>query len=396
MRSTADQPTQVLTIGPSPQLMGGMSTVIGQLLRLDLAPRYAVSALPITVSNRAGESGPRRVARHVRQRLLLARTLRRTQAAIAHIHTCSGFSFHRSAWDMRVARRHGCATVLHMHGAKFDDYFAAARKTEQRFVRATLHAADCVIALSHGWRDKLLVMAPDARIAVIENAVAGQASKIERPPRAACRFLTLARMDSWKGIDDILDACAILKRQGVSFALTLAGPAGSAGDETVIAGKIDHRGLGQSVRYVGPVLGDAKAQSFADADVYVQPSHQEGLPLSVLEAMACSLPVIATRVGAMPEFVEHDVQGLLVPAKSPASLAAAMSSLAIDPPRRLAMGREGHRLAGTRFALTRFRDDLLGLYESLARTAPRQARPLVASRLRTRFTIACRSMGLDR
>ena len=121
-------PARVLTIGPSHELMGGMSTVIGQMLQLDFAGRYAVSALPITMAPGSGESGPRRIARHVGQRLLLGKTLRESPAAIVHIHTCSGFSFHRSAWDLRVARRHGCRTVLHMHGAQFDEYFSSARR----------------------------------------------------------------------------------------------------------------------------------------------------------------------------------------------------------------------------------------------------------------------------
>jgi glycosyltransferase involved in cell wall biosynthesis len=389
------QPAHVFTIGPSSELVGGMSTVIGQMLQLNFAPRYTLSALPVTMSPTSSERGPRRAARHLGQRLLLGKMLRRGRAAIAHVHTCSGFSFHRSAWDAAVARRHGCRTVLHMHGARFDEYFAAAPRLEQRLVRAALQSADRVIALSRSWQEKLLGIAPDARVSVIENAVERRGAT-HQSERGTCRFLTLARMDAWKGIDDILDACAILKRHGISFELVLAGPAGTAGDAARIAAKIAQRNLETLVRYVGPALGEAKAKLFATSDVYVQPSHHEGLPISVLEAFASRLPVIATRVGAVPEVVEHEVQGLLTPPKNPAALAAAMSSLAIDPPRRIAMGNEGYQLAATRFSLSRFRDDLLELYDGLIRVQQHQARPLVASKLRTRLTIAWRSIGLDR
>jgi glycosyltransferase involved in cell wall biosynthesis len=254
-----------------------------------------------------------------------------------------------------------------MHGAQFDEYYSQARRLEQRFIRLAFMAADRVVALSEGWREKLRRLAPDARVTVIENAVEEMSNKSRRPTRSACRFLTLARMDVWKGIDDLLDACAILKRHGLPFELTLAGPAGSAGDATIIDKKIADRDLEGFVRYVGPAVGEAKARLLADSDVYVQPSHQEGMPLSVLEAFAHSLPVVATCVGAMAEVVDHEVQGLVVPAKDPAALACAMGTLAIDPPRRLAMGDAGYRLATTRFALTRFRDDLLELYDGLLR-----------------------------
>jgi glycosyltransferase involved in cell wall biosynthesis len=367
MRSSMSLPVSVLMIGPSPQLMGGMSTVIGQMLRLDFAGRYALSALPITMTSGSGESGPRRIARHVGQRLLLGRMLRDSPATIVHIHTCSGFSFHRSAWDLRVARRQGCRTILHMHGAQFDEYFSRATKLEQRFIRLALTAADQVIALSDSWREKLRRIAPDARLAVIENAVQEVECKRRRPSRSVCRFLTLARMDVWKGIDDLLDASAILKRQGIPFELTLAGPPGSAGDAMILEKKIADRTLIGYVRYLGPAAGEAKATLLAESDVYVQPSHQEGMPLAVLEAFAHRLPVIVTRVGAMAEVVDHEVQGLVVPAWNPAALACAMGAIAIDPPRRLAMGGAGHELATTRFALTRFRDNLLGLYDELLR-----------------------------
>ncbi len=360
-------PARVLTIGPSHELVGGMSTVIGQMLQLDFAGRYTLSSMPITMSSGPGESGPHRIARHIGQRLLLGKALRESPVAIVHIHTCSGFSFHRSAWDLRVARRHGCRTVLHMHGAQFDEYFSRARPLEKRFIRLALMAADRVVALSEGWREKLRRMAPDARLTVIENAVEAIRDKARRSTRSTCRFLLLARMDLWKGIDDLLDACAILKRQGVPFELTLAGPAGSAGDAAVIARKIADRTLEEIVRYVGPAFGEVKSRLLTESDVYVQPSHQEGMPLAVLEAFAHCLPVIATRVGAMTEVVDHEVQGLMVPARDPGGLACAMGALAIDPPRRIAMGDAGHRLATTRFAMTRFRDDLLGLYDGLQR-----------------------------
>lgn len=325
------------------------------------------------MASQNGESAPRRIARHFGQRFLLGKTLRESPAAIVHIHTCSGFSFHRSAWDLRVARRHGCQTVLHMHGAQFDDYFSKASGLEQRFIRLTLLAADRVVALSDGWREKIRSMAPGAKLTVIENAVEGSSAGVSRPARSQCRFLVLCRMDAWKGIDDVLDACAILKRQGTSFGLTLAGPAGTAGDPCCIRGKIANRGLTDCAVYVGPVEGEAKARLFAESDALVQPSHQEGMPITILEAFANDLPVIASRVGSIPEIMVHEEHGLLIPAKNPAALACAMGALAVDPPQRTSMGRAGGLLARTRFSLTRCRDDLLELYDGLLREKPARA-----------------------
>jgi glycosyltransferase involved in cell wall biosynthesis len=373
MKTVPTLPTTVLMIGPPPEMVGGMGAVVGQMMRLDFAGRYRMEFLPITVSPQAGESRVGRVARHCRQRHRLSNTIRQVCPSIVHIHTCSGFSFHRSAWDMRVASRRGCRTVLHMHGAQFGEYFADAGALEQRLVRSALSSADRVVALSENWRVKLRAISPTARVVVVENAVETIVPRNGRPRGAACRFLILARMDEWKGIDDLLDACVLLHRRGVAFELTLAGPAGTSGDAESIGRKIYERGIDRCVRYVGVVQGEAKAALLAEADVYVQPSRQEGMPIAVLEAMAWGLPVVATRAGAMAEVIEDDVQGLLVPTCQPVALASAMGTLAFDLPRRAAMGEAARTLATTRFGLTRLRDDLVSLYDEVMRERSAQA-----------------------
>lgn len=355
----------VLTVGPSPDLVGGMSSVINQMTRLDFAGRYAIECFPITLSSSSEESSAHRIARHVSQRLRLGRILRERDFAIVHIHTCSGFSFHRCAWDLRVARRHGAKTVLHMHGAQFDNYVDRASGLEKRLIRHALQSADRVVALSARWHQVLLSAAPKARIEIIENAVDPAPAQRQRPCNGPCRFLTLARMDAWKGIDDLLDAASLMQRRGMDFRLTLAGPEGSAGDRRQIQGKIDARDLTSRVVYVGTVMGAEKEHLLEATDVYVQPSHHEGMPISILEALAHEVPVVATRVGAIPEIIDDDVHGLIVPARDPGALAQAMGTLVVDVPRRLALGSAGLTLAKSRFSLARFREELTSIYDTL-------------------------------
>lgn len=359
------RPRMILTVGPSPELVGGMSTVISQMTRLNFDGRYRIECFPITMSASSEESSAHRVARHVSQRLRLGKALRERAIDIVHIHTCSGFSFHRCAWDMRVARRHGAKTILHMHGAQFDEYVNRASGLEKRLIRHALHSADRVIALSVRWRQVLQAAGPRAQIDVIENAVDPAPAIPPRHGRSPCRFLTLSRMDRWKGIDDLLQAAELMQRRGMDFRLTLAGPEGTAGDRRQIQSKIDAKNLTSCVEYIGTVTGVEKTQLIEASDIYVQPSHQEGLPISILEAFAHELPVVATRVGAIPEIMDDDVQGLTVPPHDPAALAQAMGALLVDVPRRFALGFAGRALADSRFSIARFRADLVALYDSL-------------------------------
>jgi len=357
--------TTVLVVGPSPEMTGGMASVVSQVSSLDFRGNYRIELLPITVSTRESEPLAGRVLRHLGRVRLLRKRISELRVGIVHIHTCSGFSFFRSLADLVVARNMGCRVILHIHGAAFDDFHESASPRQRLVIGWGLAHADRVIALSDGWREKLNRMSTRGKIVVVENAVDIPPSSNREIVPGPCRFVLLAKMDAWKGIDDLLDACALLHREGVWFDLTLAGPPGSAGDESTLGKKIGIRRLGDVVRYVGTVQGDEKRDLLGKADVYVQPSHNEGMPISLLEALASGLPVVATRVGAVPEVLTDNREGFLIPPHQPVALAESMRELALDAHRRLDMSRASYRLARTRFSTTRLCDDLMSLYDDL-------------------------------
>jgi glycosyltransferase involved in cell wall biosynthesis len=123
-------------------------------------------------------------------------------------------------------------------------------------------------------------------------------------------------------------------------------------------------GLGDSVRFVDPRPDLASA--YADADVFVLTSLWEGLPYVVLEAMSFGLPVVATGVDGIPEAVEDDVTGLLVPPARAEETAVALTSLLCDPARRAAMGEAGRTRVGSHFGLDAMADALVAVYREVA------------------------------
>ena len=358
-------PETVIIVGPPTSMVGGMASVVEQIAGLDFGERYGAELFPSTSAPGPHQLLIGRFWRHLRHACALDATIRRSRAAIAHIHTCSGFSFFRSVLDMIIARRRGCRTILHIHGAAFDAFYDGAGWITRRLIEWSLGHADRVVALSESWQRQLRDMAPDARLWVIENAVSAPSSVPKRQHNRSCRFLLLARMDEWKGIDDLLDACGRLRAEKVVFELVLAGPSGTAGDSAVLNRKFRDLELDAMVRYVGSVHGEDKSNLLQWSDVYVQPSHHEGMPLSLLEALAYGLPIVATRVGAVPEVVTDRREGLLVPPRDPGCLASAMRELSRDVDRRRTMARAARELALSRFGLDRFRRDLLKLYDDV-------------------------------
>ncbi|MEK7270023.1 MAG: glycosyltransferase [Planctomycetota bacterium] len=162
------------------------------------------------------------------------------------------------------------------------------------------------------------------------------------PPRVLCR----ARFVPKKGHATLLEACAILARQGVSFESVLEGHGPL---EAEIRTRIERLGLPDRIRIAESSGESASADCYAGAAVYVQPSiaasdgDRDGIPNALAEAMACGISPVASSVGGIPEIVEDGRSGLVVPPGDPAALARALGSLLADPAKRRALG-EGARL----------------------------------------------------
>jgi glycosyltransferase involved in cell wall biosynthesis len=158
------------------------------------------------------------------------------------------------------------------------------------------------------------------------------------------RILCAARLGSWKGHADLLEALAILKTRGVAFACDLAGD-GELRD--AVAASIARLQLGDAVRMLGNVPHPALVAGLAAGhyDVFALPSTEaggehEGIPVAVMEAMAAGLPVVVTTTGSLTELVEAEY-GALVPQRDPPALAAALESLLLDREARLHAGHAG-------------------------------------------------------
>ena len=147
-------------------------------------------------------------------------------------------------------------------------------------------------------------------------------------------IVSVGRLRAKKGLDCLIDACALLRQRGVDFGCEIVG----YGDEqAALAAQIGRLGLADRVRLVGKLAREQVIARYARAAVYVQPSRiaadgdRDGIPNVLLEAMAMGLPVVASRVSGIPELVEHGLNGLLVDADRPEQLADAITQL-LDRP----------------------------------------------------------------
>ena len=179
------------------------------------------------------------------------------------------------------------------------------------------------------------------RVVVGHLGVAIPATVAPHEPRTP-RILCAARLCSWKGHRDLLEALALLRARGIAFTCDLAGD-GELRDE--VRAMVERLDLGSCVRMLGNVPHPELVRRLAagDYDVFAlasteRPGEHEGIPVAVMEAMAAGLPVVSTATGSLDELVgpEH---GMLVPQRDPHALARALEELLSDGAVRERMGR---------------------------------------------------------
>lgn len=237
---------------------------------------------------------------------------------------------------------------------------------QRRLVRPRVHR---YFAVSQATAESLVRgegVAPE-RVQVVRNGV-----RLSRtPPATSTRnggrpvVLTLARLDSQKGLDHLLDAAVHVP--SAEFVLAGDGP-----ERAALEARAARLGITDRVRFLG--FRRDVAELLATCDVFVLPSLYEGLPLALLEAMAAERPVVATAIPGVNEVMAHNETGYLVPPADPAALAAALRHVLgdTDLARRIASGARERVVAS--FSAESVAAQVMGSYRELLRASDDHAR----------------------
>lgn len=208
--------------------------------------------------------------------------------------------------------------------------------SEPAALRRKMQAARFTVTCTEANRHALEAIAPGA---VLHRMYHGVDHRLFHPGRrvlatAEPLIVSVGRLRAKKGLDVLIDACALLRDRGVAFRCEIVG----YGDEqAALAMQIERLALGGRVQLVGKLAREQVIERYATAAVYVQPSRiaadgdRDGIPNVLLEAMAMGVPVVATRVSGIPELVNDGLNGLLVEADQPEALADAITRL-LDRP----------------------------------------------------------------
>jgi glycosyltransferase involved in cell wall biosynthesis len=308
--------------------------------------------------------------------LRLAWLIRRERPDILHTHTAKAGTVGRAA--ALLAGRHAPPIIVHtFHGHVLRGYFGPLRTRFFRLLERWLAArTTALIAVSPQVRDDLVALgvAPRERFVVIrlgielDERVAGkQNGRAESrrylgidPERFAVGWI--GRMTAVKRTDDILVAFKRLRDEGVDAVLCLVG---DGPDRPQLERRAHELGVVRDTLFLG--YQEDVAPFYSAFDALVLPSSNEGTPVSAIEALAASRPVVATRVGGVPDVVQEGEDGFLVEPGATDDLADRLAELARDPKLRERMGRAGRERVLPRYAVERLVDDVDRLYRALLR-----------------------------
>jgi|tagenome__1003787_1003787.scaffolds.fasta_scaffold20975135_2 glycosyltransferase involved in cell wall biosynthesis len=298
--------TRVLSIGPTGGQPGGMASVVAEL-----SAQNRLSAAPVRLRVLdSGGLGPWR-RRLIRFAFCLLAVLM-SRADVAHLHVASRGSTWRKAVIAEACSVRRLRYGIHLHGATYEDFLRTVSGSRRCVVERFFQRAAYVVVLGEFWARLVTeqLSVPASRVHVIHNGVAlGVPPTVPWPSGRPKRVLFLGRIGVTKGVPELLRAFE--KLDDVPDArLVLAGPETDPAVLQLVHEAV--RARPDRVEYQGSLPRRQSQELMRQAYVFALPSRAEGLPMTLIEAMAMGVPCVTTPVGAIEELVTHGKNGYIV------------------------------------------------------------------------------------
>ena len=300
----------------------------------ELESRFAARDVPVDVIDRSARGGGLKTLR------ALHGYLRRRRPAVLHTHNPGPHQYGA------LARLHtGVPVLVHTKHGRNHELGRKGRVLERIAGRLT----DMVVPVSRDAADvaRRVDHVPARRIRVIHNGIEVEGGTFPRRATRGWRAVHVARLNEVKDQATLLHAARLVLDREPAFELDIVGDGELRPALERLAAELK---LGSAVRFHGN--RDDVHPFLAAADVFTLSSVSEGIAISLLEAMAAGLPVVATAVGGTPEVVVDGATGYLVPPRDPAALATALMAVLSRPAEAAAFGAAGRNRVEQSFSLT--------------------------------------------
>lgn len=345
---------RVLMLGPSIDAQGGMATVERNII--EAVKRSGDSIDFLSTFQDGGKPKKLVIAAGAYARYLMCVG----RFDLVHVHMASRGSFERKKVFMRTAFRRGIPVLLHLHGSEFGVYFDECTDSKRDEIRDVFGRCSGVIVLSEEWRDFVVAnrLCEESNVRVLHNAVVVPAENLTDYSNR--RILFMGRLNDRKSPDILLRAAKEVLRDFPDTSFSFGGD----GDVNRYRRLASELGISDRCNFLGWLSGAERESNFRKASVYCLPSRNEGMPMSVLEAMSYGLATVTTPVGGIPQVIEDRTNGLLVPVGDYEALATVLKGLLADEPFKRRLGEAGRATIESRFGMKSFIEQLMAIYDS--------------------------------
>lgn len=313
-------------VGPLPPPSGGMANQCKQLLGLLEGEGAQVELVRTNAPYSPAFVGRvpvlRALARLVPYLFALWRASGRCD--VMHVLANSGWSWHLfSAPAIWIARLRGTPVIVNYRGGEAELFFADA----PRFVHRTLGSASGLVVPSAFLEGVFQRFGFDSRI--VPNIINLQRFAVPRTAgKADAPHVVVTRnLEPIYDIPTVLSAFALVLKRIPAATLTVAG---SGPERQNLENMVRALGIADAVTFAGRIDNEKIPALYASADLMLNPSTVDNMPISILEAFASGVPVVSTDVGGVPFIAEHGRTALLIPARAPERMAEAMIELLLD------------------------------------------------------------------
>ncbi len=351
---------KILWVATSPETGGGVASVLRTMQKTKLFQDFDIQLI---ASHKDGGTADKALA-YVQGFAQYTKLCFSDKPSIVHIHTASYGSFARKLTFFWLAKSLGIPTVIHVHGAEFALFYERAHPALQSAVRGVLGNASAVIALGDIWKARLLNIAPKANVVVVPNGIDLVGFETNKKPiaNAAAKVVFLAELSPHKGLFELLNAWAVVQKNLKSPAKLLIG---GHGDATPFVERAKSLGITNSTEFLGRLPREQARALMSEADVFVLPSHNEGQPMALLEAMAVGAAIVSTPVGGIPDMIENEKSGLVVPTRNENALSEALLRLLADENLRAQLGAGALDRVHQEFDVNRVAEKVDALYKNI-------------------------------
>lgn len=338
--------TTILIIGPLPPPMGGIATYVDDMLKSDIITKYNVLHLNTVRILKIKKSIPANLMLFLKNTMKLVYLLSFKRPKIVHIQTSSYMSFWEKSVFLLISKSFFAKVVFHIHGGAFNIFYENNRiRIKKNLIRFLLKIPDKVFVLSNSWKFFFSQLITENKISVIPNAVyynlysSDKFANFEFINPSCYSILFSGLLTKNKGVFDILDAISIVINKYKNVKFIFAGKEDTEGEMNKIRKISLQKNINNHIFLAGELTKIEMINMYKKSDIFILPSYREGMPISLLEAMAAGLPIISTSVGGIPEFIVEGENGFLITPGDYVSLADKIIKLIENKELRLMISR---------------------------------------------------------